>query len=86
MNYQDLIDRLLNNQIQVNPEATHKALHEAADVIESLTAQLADGPVAWMYESEDWQPVEYRAIRRETLPRGWKETPLYHIPITEVKE
>ena len=36
-------------------------------------------PVAWHYASKGFQPQEWRVDRREVVPRGWTETPLYSL-------
>lgn len=41
-------------------------------------------PVAWMYSSRGFQPDEYRADRREVVPRGWTEQALYTHPAEPV--
>lgn len=73
MNYKYLIDRLRATGLQ--------SAAEAADVIESLTAQLASGPVAWTYEIPDANIRHVFKLKQVNLAEGWIERPLYHIPI-----
>ncbi len=81
MNYKDLIDRLrdIHPDIHYQDEALFQ---EAADVIESLTAQLAAGPTVWMYEDDEGN-CRYRSERISHYAFSEKETPLYPIPTGE---
>lgn len=75
MNYKDLIDRLRATGLQ--------SAAEAADVIESLTAQLASGPVAWVYEKQGLNKLWGRERESALIQAGWTETAIYHIPTEE---
>lgn len=67
------------------------AMLEAADELERLYAAMADGPVAWMYEHEEFG-VEIHTHRYGSDTGGnsdhyvgWNENPLYFIPAPEPK-
>lgn len=87
MNYKDLIDRLRESadgwdDCGEQYAENSKMEREAADVIESLTAQLAAGPVAWMYQHADGTGRWTDSCRLPDWVRdGRDETPLYAIPI-----
>lgn len=72
MNYKDLIDRLRATGLQ--------SAAEAADVIESLTAQLAAGPVAYLYHNPGG-PGRASCTPPDEMKWRYGNTPLYHIPI-----
>lgn len=88
--YQNLIDRLRDLAEDMEGIVTPGDLREAADVIESLTKKLADGPVAyrrWNHKNSFFN-IYYMSIHDRSnspLPDGWIEQPLYYIPIPEVK-
>jgi len=79
--YQNLIDRLRDDDY---PPHIADAM-QAADVIELLTKQLANGPTAWLYESTYGAKYSFTDRRIPGGGDGWKEYALYHIAIPEVK-
>ena len=95
MNYKDLIDRLRSEEYPVGPFKTASKIdrdfvrerREAADVIESLTAQLAAGPVAWIFDRQQLGAKFKTACVSQSKPKDsvfWSYrnvTPLYHIPL-----
>jgi len=85
----ELVDKLLKDfylSTSFEPKAERNADTVRAAIQFTIAAltdhQSAGEPVAWMYDSGGFKTLEVRVDRREVVPRGYTETPLYAAPQT----